>query len=124
MSEHLGFIGVGRMGGPMAGRLIDAGHKLTIFDTSRAAMEPLVARDAVAAASAGELAAAVETVIVSLPTPDIVREVALGKDGIASGDRVKTVIDLSTTGPRVTQAIATGLKAKGIALVDSPVSGG
>jgi len=124
MSEHLGFIGVGRMGGPMAGRLIDAGHKLTIFDTSRAVIQPLLARSAVAAASARELAAAVETVIVSLPTPDIVREVALGENGIAAGDRVKTVIDLSTTGPRMTQAIAADLKAKGIALVDSPVSGG
>ena len=43
MAEHLGFIGVGRMGSPMAGRLIDAGHKLTIFDTNRAATAPLVA---------------------------------------------------------------------------------
>jgi len=124
MAEHLGFIGVGRMGSPMAGRLIDAGHKLTIFDTNRAATAPLVDRGAVSAASARELAAAVEAVIVSLPTPDIVREVALGENGIASGGRVKTLIDLSTTGPRMTQAIAAGLKAKGIALIDSPVSGG
>ncbi len=124
MAEHLGFIGVGRMGSPMAGRLIDAGHKLTIFDTNRAAMAPLVDRGAVSAASARELAAAVEAVIVSLPTPDIVREVALGENGIGSGGRVKTLIDLSTTGPRMTRAIAAGLKAKGIALIDSPVSGG
>jgi 3-hydroxyisobutyrate dehydrogenase-like beta-hydroxyacid dehydrogenase len=124
MSEHLGFIGVGRMGGPMAGRLLDAGHKLTIFDANQAAMAPLVGRGAVAAGSARELAAAVEAVIVSLPTPDIVRDVALGEDGIASGTRVKIVIDLSTTGPRMTQAVAAGLKAKDIALIDSPVSGG
>ncbi len=124
MAEHLGFIGVGRMGAPMAARLIDAGHKVTIFDTSRAATAPLVARGAVSAASARELAAAVETVIVSLPTPDVVRAVALGENGIASGDRVRVVIDLSTTGPRVTQAIAAGLQARGIALIDSPVSGG
>src|SRR6266567_1700440 len=116
MAEHLGFIGVGRMGGPMAGRLIDAGHKLTIFDTNRAATAPLVDRGAVSAASARELAAAVEAVIV--------REVALGENGIGSGGRVKTLIDLSTTGPRMTRAIAAGLKAKGIALIDSPVSGG
>jgi 3-hydroxyisobutyrate dehydrogenase-like beta-hydroxyacid dehydrogenase len=124
MSEHLGFIGVGRMGGPMAGRLLDAGHKLTIFDANQAAMAPLVGRGASAAGSARELAAAVEAVIVSLPTPDIVRDVALGEDGIASGTRVKIVIDLSTTGPRMTQAVAAGLKAKDIALIDSPVSGG
>jgi 3-hydroxyisobutyrate dehydrogenase-like beta-hydroxyacid dehydrogenase len=124
MSEHLGFIGVGRMGGPMAGRLLDAGHKLTIFDANQAAMAPLVGRGASAAGSARELAAAVEAVIVSLPTPDIMRDVALGEDGIASGTRVKTVIDLSTTGPRMTEAVAAGLKAKDIALIDSPVSGG
>jgi len=124
MAEHLGFIGVGRMGAPMAARLIDAGHKVTIFDTSRAATASLVARGAVSAASARELAAAVETVIVSLPTPDVVRAVALGENGIASGDRVRVVIDLSTTGPRMTQAIAAGLQARGIALIDSPVSGG
>src|SRR5262249_51888343 len=86
MSEHLGFIGVGRMGGPMAGRLLDAGHKLAIFDTNQAAMAPLVGRGAVAAGSVRELAAAVETVIVSLPTPDIVRDVALGENG-APGKR-------------------------------------
>src|SRR5258708_16838760 len=122
MAEHLGFIGVGRMGAPMAARLIDAGHKVTIFDTSRAATASLVARGAVAAASARELAAAVETVIVSLPTPDIVREVALGENGIASGNRVKTVIDLSTTGPRVTQAIAAGPQDKGNPPASSPAS--
>jgi len=48
MSEHLGFIGVGRMGGPMAGRLLDAGHRLTVFDTNRGATAPLIGRGAVA----------------------------------------------------------------------------
>src|SRR5260370_10738599 len=108
----------------MAGRLTAAGHKPPLVDTSRAVIQPLLARGAVAAASARELAAAVETVIVSLPTPDIVREVALGENGIAAGDRVNTVIDLSTTAPRMTHAIAADLKAKGIPLVASPLSGG
>jgi 3-hydroxyisobutyrate dehydrogenase-like beta-hydroxyacid dehydrogenase len=124
MSEHLGFIGVGRMGGPMAGRLIDAGHRLTIFDTNAAAVAPLAARGAKAAGSVREVADAVETVLVSLPTPDIVRAVALGESGIGAGGRVKTFIDLSTTGPRVAADIAEALGKKGIAGVDSPVSGG
>jgi 3-hydroxyisobutyrate dehydrogenase-like beta-hydroxyacid dehydrogenase len=124
MSEHLGFIGVGRMGGPMAGRLIDAGHRLTIYDTNAAAVAPLAARGAKAAGSVREVADAVETVLVSLPTPDIVRAVALGESGIGAGGRVKTFIDLSTTGPRVAADIAEGLGKKGIAGVDSPVSGG
>jgi 3-hydroxyisobutyrate dehydrogenase-like beta-hydroxyacid dehydrogenase len=124
MSEHLGFIGVGRMGGPMAGRLIDAGHTLTVYDTNASATAALAARGARVAGSSREVADAVETVIVSLPTPDIVRAVALGENGVAAGKRVKTFIDLSTTGPRVIAAVAAALKDKGIATVDCPVSGG
>jgi len=124
MAEHLGFIGVGKMGGPMAGRLLDAGHTLTIFDANPAALQPLKTRGATVAPSVRALASAVETVFVSLPTPDIVRAVALGDDGIVAGDRVKTFIDLSTTGPRVTAGIAEALGKRGIATVDSPVSGG
>ncbi len=124
MPEHLGFIGVGRMGGPMAGRLIDAGYRLTLFDTSPDALKPLAARGAEVARSARDVASAVETVLVSLPTPEIVRAVALGEGGIAEGSSVKTFVDLSTTGPRMAADIADGLGKRGIAAVDSPVSGG
>jgi len=124
MPEHLGFIGVGRMGGPMAGRLLDAGYRLTLYDTNPDAMKPLAARGAEVARSVRDVAAAVETVLVSLPTPDIVRKVALGEGGIAEGSCVKTFVDLSTTGPRVIAEIAEGLGKRGIATVDSPVSGG
>jgi 3-hydroxyisobutyrate dehydrogenase-like beta-hydroxyacid dehydrogenase len=122
--EHLGFIGVGRMGGPMAGRLLDDGFSLTICDTSDAAAAPLVARGARRLGSPAEVASAVETVMVSLPTPTVVQAVALGENGVIGGSRVKTFIDLSTTGPRVASAVAAGLRAKNIVAVDSPVSGG
>ncbi|HUZ75568.1 MAG TPA: NAD(P)-dependent oxidoreductase [Stellaceae bacterium] len=124
MAEHFGFVGVGRMGGPMAGRLLDAGHRLTVFDVSDAAMAPLVARGAVRAASLGALADAVETVFASLPTPDIVRAAAVGEGGVVTGGRIKTFVDLSTTGPRVAAEIAALLGARGIEAVDAPVSGG
>ncbi len=124
MSQHFGFVGVGRMGGPMAGRLLDAGHKLTVFDISEAAMAPLLARGAVRAGSPREVASAVETVFVSLPTPDIVHAVALGPDGLASGNRIKTYIDLSTTGPRMAADVAAALAQREITTIDSPVSGG
>jgi 3-hydroxyisobutyrate dehydrogenase-like beta-hydroxyacid dehydrogenase len=124
MSEHLGFIGIGRMGGPMAGRLLEAGHRLTIFDVSDAAMEPLAARGAIKAPSVRALAASVETVLVSLPTPNIVHSVALGEDGILAGGKVTTFIDLSTSGPRAATAIAAALRERGIAAIDAPVSGG
>jgi 3-hydroxyisobutyrate dehydrogenase-like beta-hydroxyacid dehydrogenase len=124
MAEHLGMVGVGRMGGPMAGRLIDAGHSLTIYDVSEAAMAPLVMRGAARAGSAREVADKVETVLASLPTPDIVRAVATGEGGVIAGKRVKTFVDLSTTGRRTTEAVAAALQAKGIAMIDAPVSGG
>jgi 3-hydroxyisobutyrate dehydrogenase-like beta-hydroxyacid dehydrogenase len=118
---HLGFIGVGKMGGPMAGRLLDAGHTLTVFDAREAALQPLLQRGARKAGSAAAVAAEVETLLVSLPTPDIVRQVALG---IAAGGKLRNFVDLSTTGPRVAREVAAGLAQKGITGVDSPVSGG
>ena len=124
MSAHVGFIGLGNMGGPMAGRLLDAGYALTVFDTREAVMRPFLARGAQAAASPAAVASAVETVLTSLPTPDVVRQVALGADGIVAGTKIKTFIDLSTTGPRAAQQIAKALEPKGITAVDAPVSGG
>lgn len=118
---HLGFVGVGKMGGPMAGRLLDAGHTLTLFDAREAAMRPLVQRGARQAASVAAIAAEVETVLVSLPTPDIVRHVA---EALPAKGKLRTFVDLSTTGPRVARDIAALLAAKGIAAVDAPVSGG
>jgi 3-hydroxyisobutyrate dehydrogenase-like beta-hydroxyacid dehydrogenase len=118
---HLGFVGVGKMGGPMAGRLLDAGHTLTVFDAREAALQPLLQRGARKAGSAAAVAAEVETLLVSLPTPDIVRQVALG---IAAGGKLRNFVDLSTTGPRVAREVAAALAQKGITGVDSPVSGG
>jgi 3-hydroxyisobutyrate dehydrogenase-like beta-hydroxyacid dehydrogenase len=122
--QNLGFIGLGRMGGPMAGRLLDAGHPLTVFDTSEAAIQPLVARGVVRTGSAAEVASAADIVLVSLPTPDIVQQVALGKSGVVEGTRAKILIDLSTTGPGVASRVAQGLAERGIQAVDAPVSGG
>jgi len=124
MVEHFGFVGVGRMGAAMAGRLIDRGDRLTIFDVSEAAMAPLLARGAERGASPRAVADRAETIFVSLPTPDIVREVALGADGVAAGKAARHLIDLSTTGPRVSAVVADGLAAKGKVLIDAPVSGG
>jgi 3-hydroxyisobutyrate dehydrogenase-like beta-hydroxyacid dehydrogenase len=124
MEKHIGFVGVGTMGRHMAGRLLDAGYELTIYDTDETAMARLEQRGARRAASAAEVASQVATVLVSLPTPDVVRAVALGASGIVEGTMVKTFVDLSTTGPRMAVAVAEGLAAKGIVAVDSPVSGG
>jgi 3-hydroxyisobutyrate dehydrogenase-like beta-hydroxyacid dehydrogenase len=112
------------MGGPMAGRLLDAGFELAIHDVDEAALAPLLARGARAARSPQEVASIAETVLASLPTPWVVRDVALGAYGVVAGSTVKAFVDLSTTGPRVATEIAQGLAAKGIVAVDAPVSGG
>jgi 3-hydroxyisobutyrate dehydrogenase-like beta-hydroxyacid dehydrogenase len=122
--QLLGFVGLGRMGGPMSGRLMDAGYPLCVFDTNSDAMKPLVARGAKPAKSPAEVAAAAEIVLLSLPTPPIVQSVALGEGGLAHGNAVRTVIDLSTTGPGMAKTIAEGLAPRQVTLVDSPVSGG
>ncbi len=121
---HIGFIGLGRMGGHMAGRLIDAGHTLSVFDVNDAAVQALAARGAERASSPKAVADAAELVFASLPSPAIVQDTALGPNGVIHGSKIKTFVDLSTTGPRVSGIVAEGLKAKGIASLDAPVSGG
>jgi 3-hydroxyisobutyrate dehydrogenase-like beta-hydroxyacid dehydrogenase len=122
--EVLGFIGIGRMGGPMTSRLVDAGYKLCVYDKDPSVTAPLAARGATIAKSAAEVASAAEIVLMSLPTPDIVKAVTLGENGIGHGNRVRTIIDLSTTGPGVASIVAQGLADRSITLVDAPVSGG
>jgi len=124
MGQVLGFVGVGRMGGPMAGRLLDAGHALCVFDTSAEAVKPLAARGATVAGSAEEVGSSADMVFTSLPTPPIVQAVCLGERGILKGTRVKTLIDLSTTGPTVAGVVAKAARERGVSWVDSPVSGG
>src|SRR6202012_3782166 len=122
---ELGFIGLGQMGSRMAVRLLDAGYSLTVFDRDEAAMAKIVARGARRASSAAEVAAASETVLMSLPTPDVVRNVVFGPAGITESNRTTKLVDLSTPGPRMATQIAAELdKAGRISLIDAPVSGG
>ena len=91
--QLVGFVGVGRMGGPMASRLLDAGYSLVVFDTNAEVIKPLSARGAKVAASAAEVASLAEVVFMSLPTPPIVQAVCLGETGILTGQTLKTLID-------------------------------
>src|SRR5829696_6736807 len=97
------------MGGPMASRLLEAGHALVVFDTSPDATAPLAARGARVAASAAEVASLTPIVFVSLPTPAVVQSVALAPGGLISGSAIKTMVDVSTTGPGVAGIIAKAL---------------
>ena len=124
MQNDIGFVGVGRMGGPMCRRLIEAGNKLTIFDKSDDAMRPLEAMGAKRVDSPAAVASASEIVLASLPTPPIVQAAALGPKGVLEGTRAKIFIDVSTTGATYAKRVAEGLKVKSIVAVDAPVSGG
>src|SRR5258708_16072679 len=96
---EIGFIGLGSMGGPMSRRLIEAGHKLTVFDTRKEAMEPLVKLGAEAARSPADVADRVETVLTSLPSPDIGMKGGSGDDRPSHGNRVHRSCDPSTPVP-------------------------
>lgn len=124
MEEIFGFVGVGRMGGPMATRLLKDGRKVCVFDRSETAVEELVALGAQKAGSATEVASVAKTVFLSLPNPEIVQAVVLGKDGISEGTQVKRVVDFSTIGPRMAGLLAKALGEREIAYADAPVSGG
>jgi 3-hydroxyisobutyrate dehydrogenase-like beta-hydroxyacid dehydrogenase len=120
----IGFIGLGNMGFPMARRLIEAGHKLVVFDTRKEVVDKLVARGATAATSPKDVADQVETVMASLPSLQASLDVATGKGGVIEGKKVKRFIDLSTVGSQMAVKIHDLLAKKNIVQIDSPVSGG
>ncbi|MSQ68309.1 MAG: NAD(P)-dependent oxidoreductase [Gammaproteobacteria bacterium] len=120
----VGFVGVGRMGGPLTTRLLDAGQRVVVFDTSESAVAAAVQRGAVSAPSAAAVADAARVVFLSLPGPEIVHSVALGRLGLSTGTTLQRVVDFSTIGPRTAGQVARGLAERGIVYVDAPVSGG
>jgi 3-hydroxyisobutyrate dehydrogenase-like beta-hydroxyacid dehydrogenase len=121
---EIGFIGLGNMGFHMARRLIEAGHQLVVTDTRPEAVERLTRLGAQAAPSPSAIADQVETVIASLPTPEIVEAVAVGAGGVAEGKRVRRFVDTSTTGAAMARSIFAKLAGRNIVQIDSPVSGG
>ena len=122
---RIGFIGLGNMGGPMALNLIKAGHTLIVHDVRREAAARHLAQGAKWADSAHALARESELVLTSLPGPKDVEAVALGPGGILEGAVAGTIYaDLSTGSPTVMRKIHAAFKAKGVHVLDAPVSGG
>jgi 3-hydroxyisobutyrate dehydrogenase-like beta-hydroxyacid dehydrogenase len=119
-----GFLGVGNMGLPMAGKLLDGGHSLTVFDVREEAMRPLLERQARRAVSPKDLADQCEIVFVSLPTLAAFRSVASGKDGLAEGTAMKLLVNTCTIGVPFIKEIEQAMAARGVTVVDCPISGG
>ena len=128
MTQVVGFVGIGNMGAPMARRLAEAGHRLTLYDLDRSAAGALAAAfDGVSVSdSLAALGAASDPVITMLPDSPAVRRAILGDgDGVAAGLRPGALaIDMSSSAPTDTQALGEALAERGIDLVDAPVSGG
>ena len=120
----IGFIGLGKMGFPMARRLIEAKHRLVVFDQRKEAVDGLVALGAVAATSPKDVADRAETVMASLPSLQASLEVATGENGVIEGKLIKRFIDLSTVGSHMAVRIHDLLAKRNVVQLDSPVSGG
>ena len=122
---RLGFVGTGTMGSPMALCLIEAGHELTVYDVRPAATAPLVAHGAHNAGSPAEVAGRCEVVFTSLPGPSEVEHAVLdSSNGILSGLAPGGgYIDTTTNAPGVVRRIAKVCHARGVEMLDAPVSG-
>jgi len=122
---RLGYIGLGRMGKPMAINLLKAGYPLIVHNRSRGKVQELVNLGALAATSPKQVAAESDVVFTNLPdTPDVLA-VALGKDGIIEGAHEELIyIDNSTIKPSASREIYAALKPLGVSCLDAPVSGG
>lgn len=125
MNENVGFIGLGIMGRGMAANILRAGFPLTVWNRTAAKMEPLVAAGAQAATTPADLAARSGIIVICVSdTPDV-EAVILGPDGVIAGARPGSlVVDCSTISPEATRRLAQTLAARGIGMLDAPVSGG
>lgn len=121
--ERLGFIGLGNMGGAIALRLLRAGYPLTVLDLDNEKMNPLIEAGAGTAATPKEIAEQSTIVLASLQPKDV-EKVACGENGIAVANNEKLVfVDLSSTAPELAIKVSDSLRARGIEMLDAPLSG-
>ena len=121
----VGFVGVGFMGRHMARNVLNGGHDMRVYDLNRAAADEVLSLGATWANSPREAAEGSEVIFTSLPTPQVVEDVASGEGGVLSGaGRGSALFDLSTTDPSTIQRLAARAEASGVQVLDAPVSGG
>jgi len=122
---HVGVIGLGVMGAPIARNLLKGGHDVTVFARRTESMAPLVAAGAVGSLSPAALASRSDVIITMVIDGDAVEQVVLGSGGVIDGAKPGTIlVDHSTIEPGAARRIASVLNTRGIAMVDAPVSGG
>jgi 3-hydroxyisobutyrate dehydrogenase len=123
--EDLGFIGTGIMGGPMVRNLLKAGYSVTVHSRTKSKADPLLSDGATWAASPAETAKKSDVLITCVPdTPDV-RQVLLGQNGVIETAKSGLIcVDMSTISPSETKQMGQTLAAKGVTLLDAPISGG
>lgn len=125
MATNIGFIGLGNMGGPMAANLVKAGHKVSGFDLSEAALAALEAAGGSRAESVADLAEGADVIVTMLPAGAHVRKIYQGEGGILDNARPGTLlIDSSTIDVDSARVVAVAAADKDMPMVDAPVSGG
>ena len=121
----VGFIGIGVMGRSMAGHLLDAGYSVHVYNRTQSKAQDLVDRGAQWQPSPGKVAAAADVIITIVGFPADVESVYLGEDGVLAQARSGSLaIDMTTSCPNLASRIAQEAAAKGIEVLDAPVSGG
>lgn len=121
----IGFIGLGIMGKPMAKNLLKSGHELTVFDVNKSSMDELTAAGAAVAASAADVARNNPVILTMLPNSPHVKTVVMGTHGVLEGAASgSTLIDMSSIAPAASKEIGAACAAKGVRMLDAPVSGG
>ena len=121
----VGFIGLGIMGKPMAKNIIKAGYEVVVTTHKKAVVDEMVAAGAQGAVNGKEVASQCDVVITMLPNSPNVRDAVLGKDGVLEGAKAGLVlIDMSSIDPVESRKIGEALAAKGVEMLDAPVSGG
>ena len=120
--DLIGFIGLGKMGRPMATNLCRKGSRLVVYDVSREPVNELAQLGAEMATGVADLASRADIVFTMLPDSPVVDEVVAGRDGVLANLRPgSVVVDMSTIDPRVTDRLGAAASAKGIGFADAPV---
>lgn len=122
---RIGFIGLGRMGAPMCGRLLEAGYRVTVFDVRADAMEESRAKGAAVGASPADVTLNSDVVITIVPDPPAVEAVMDGELGVLSAlGEGQILLEMTTSAPLLTRRLAQDVAARGARMLDAPVSGG
>ena len=123
--QKVGFVGLGIMGAAMAGNLLEAGHELVVHNRTRTKAEQLAQHGARVADSPREVADGSDVIITMLPGPPEVEEVVAGEGGLLEGaSRGSLIVDMSTSSPLLARQLAHAARARGVGMLDAPVSGG